>query len=266
VTVRTLTEAGLWVYDLTRPAPLLPLVREGEAEWAIWGPGGKELFFSWLKDGHSVLAAQAADGATPPRVLVSDAVVPSSLTPDGRFAAVRSRDIVMVTVDKDKARVAPLIQTPQNEQCPEISPDGRWLLYGSDNTGRDEIYVRPYPGSGGPVVPVSVEGGGSPAWNPNGREIFFVGLPEPGKPFRLMAAAFTPGAPQPVGPPKELFSYQQVDAAFSCDPFRCYDVGADGQRFYAVQTVPTPPAPPVTHINLILNWAEQLKQKAPVKR
>jgi serine/threonine-protein kinase len=263
VLVQTLTERGLWVYDLTRSAPLLPLATDGEADWPAWGRGGQELLFSWLKDGQLALATQSADGATAPRMLVSGEVNPSSFAPDGRIAAVRDEtDIVVVTQQSGTARMEPLIATPNTDQWPEFSPDGRWLLYGSDMSGRDEIYVRPYPGPG-VATPVSAEGGSSPAWHPSGREIFFVGLLDPGGKRRMMAVAFTPGSPPTIGYPTELFGFDPRETSLACFPIRCFDVAADGQRFYAVQDVTPPPPPVVTHINLIQNWAEELKAKVP---
>ncbi len=262
VVVRTLTEHGLWVHELTRPAPLLPLTTEGEVAWPVWGPGGQELFFKWLKDGRSALATQSADGATPPRVLVSGNVSPSSFAPDGRIGAVRdNRDLVVVTEQNGKARMEPLMQTPNIERWPEFSPDGHWLLYGSNMSGRGEIYVRPFPGSG-EAIPVSVEGGWSPAWHPSGREIFFESLPDPGGKRRMIVVAFTPGSPPTIGHPTDLFSFAPRDLLMACTQVRCYDVARDGQRFYAVQQS-FPPPPVVTHINLIQNWAEELKAKVP---
>jgi hypothetical protein len=172
---------------------------------------------------------------------------------------------VIVTAENGKARVDPLIQTPKAEMSPEFSPDGRWLLYTSDVTGRNEVYVRAYPGSG-EVVPVSAEGGDSPAWHPNGREIFFASRPDPTGKYRMLAVAFTPGSPPTIGHPSELFSYDPGALRMACVPSRCYDVAPDGQRFYAVQSVTSPPPRVVTHINLIQNWFAELKAKVPTGR
>jgi serine/threonine-protein kinase len=267
VTVRTLTETGLWVVDLTRPAPLLSLTTDGEASNPVWGPGGRQLVFRWLKDGRRVLATQPADGTAPPQVLASGSFYPSSVAPDGRIAAVMDsgidQKIVIVTVENGKARVDPLNQTPKvDERWPEFSPDGHWLLYASNVTGRDEVYVRPYPGPGG-TVPVSVEGGNTPVWHPSGREISFVSRPDPVGKRRMMAVAFTPGSPPDVGHPTELFNFDPRELRVACMPIRCYDVTPDGQRFYAVQVETRPTSPVVTHINLILNWFEELKAKVP---
>jgi Tol biopolymer transport system component len=258
--------------DLTRPEPPVRLTTDGEVDYPVWLPGAQALAFSWLKSGTRALATQAADGTTPPQVLVPGRFFPSSVGPDGRIAAVTGTaavvdpDMVIVTVENGKARVEPLLQTPNNEQEPGLSRDGRWLLYRSNVSGQFEIYVRANPGPDAPV-PVSTDGGWSPAWHPNGREIFFVALRrDPAGKWPIMAAAFTPGSPPTIGRPRELFRFDNGDLPMACVPFRCYDVAPDGQRFYAVQSVTPPPVPPVTHITLITNWFEELKAKVPVKR
>ena len=157
-----------------------------------------------------------ADGSAPPRVVVAGEFVPLSFTPDGQMAASRGGDdSALVTVENGQACVQPLVETPKTENAAAFSPDGRWLAYASNVSGRTEVYVRPHPGPG-KTEQVSVEGGADPAWNANGRELFFMSLvPAPRQ--RMMAVDFAPGSPPPV----------------------------------------------VTHINLMLNWFEELKTKAP---
>jgi eukaryotic-like serine/threonine-protein kinase len=270
--VRTPTEMRLWAYDLTRAAPLLPLTAEGEAQFPAWGPDPQTLVYWWLKDGWSTLGRRSDDGPAAALLPWSpEPLYPSSVTPDGRVLATSPAGahptprIVVVTVDRGMARQEPLAE-PSNGSAPEISPDGRWLLYVSDVAGQVDIYVRPYPGPGTPVS-VSVTGGGSAAWHPNGREIFFVeNLPGGTGRERLMVCTFAGGSPPVVGPPTELFTFDGRKLNMSCMPGRCYDVAGDGQRFYAMQTE-TPPAPPVvTHINIVLNWFEELKAKVAVRR
>lgn len=266
VMIRTLTDAGVWLYDVGRGTTTL-LAGGGEAWIPIWSPDGRHLAFEWLADGRRALALQPADGTAPPQVLILGDLTVSSFTPDGRqVAAVRdSRDIVIVTVEPGQSRVQPVAQTSQHtERWPEFSPDGRWLAYGSDVSGRFEVYVRPYPGRG-PAEPVSVDGGWSPAWAPNGRELFFVSLPDPEGKRRLMAVEFAPGSPPRIGRPRALFSFDPRDLRLACTPVRCYDVAADGERFYVTQTQAPPPPPVVTHISLVENWLEELKAKVPAR-
>jgi eukaryotic-like serine/threonine-protein kinase len=165
VAINSLTEMGLWLYDLGRGV-LTPLVREGEAAWPRWWPDGQRLVFSWLAGGRGSVATVPADGTAAPRVIATRAGVPASFTPDGtRLAVIQGTtgaDITIVTPGPGAASVTPWLKTPETERWPEFSPDGRWLAYGSDAAGRYEIYLRPYPGPG-PAQQVSVEGGTTPA-------------------------------------------------------------------------------------------------------
>ena len=267
VVIRTLSDVGVWLYDLGRGTTTL-LAGHGEASIPIWSPDGLHLAFEWLTDGRRALAVQPADGTTPPQVLMPGDLTVSSFTPDGRqVAAVRdSQDIVVVSVEPGQGRAEPAVGAPQHvERWPEFSPDGRWLAYGSDASGRFEVYVRPYPGRG-PAEPVSVDGGWSPAWARTGRELFFVSLPDPEGKRQLMAVEFEPGSPPRIGRPHALFAFARRDLRLACEPVRCYDVAADGERFYATQAVAPPPPPAVTHISLVMNWLDELKAKVPVRR
>ena len=173
---------------------------------------------------------------------------------------------MLVTVEEGQARVQPVIETPQKGGAADLSRDGRWLAYASNVSGRFEVYVRPYPGPGA-AEQVSVEGGRSPAWNPNGRELFFLSLFSSAvdSTARMMAVDFAPGSPPRIGRPRVLFEYNRRDVQFDCIPSRCYDVAPDGQLFYVMQSQTRPPRPVVTHINLILNWFEELKAKVPTR-
>jgi len=266
VVTNSLTERGLWVYDLSR-GTLTPLMLDGEVFGSCWSPNGRRIAFGWLKDGRRSLAMQATDGSAPPTVMVAGEFTPSAFAADGRHltASRGLADIVMLTVEDGQARVDPLVATPSREDSAQLSPDGRWLVYMSAESGRQEIYVQPYPGPGA-KRPVSIEGGRNPAWNPNGRELFFLTPLKDGR-SRMMAVDFAGGnagdGPR-VGLPRTLFEFAHGELGFACEPTRCYDVAPpDGQRFYCLQSVPAPPLPPVTHVNLILNWFEELKAKVP---
>ena len=139
-----------------------------------------------------------------------------------------------------------------NESAPRFSPDGRWLAYVSDESGRYEIYVQPYPGPGGKWQ-ISTEGGTEPVWNPNGRELFY----RSGNKMMAVDIATQPGFT--AGKP----GCSLRDS--TCRP-RCtvpnYDVSPDGQRFLMLKPSEQAQAAP-TQINVVLNWFEELKQKVP---
>jgi serine/threonine-protein kinase len=271
VTVRTLTESGLWIYDLER-GNLTPVNREGESDYPVWSPDGQRLAFAWGNAGGASLAMQPADGSAAPTTLLTGILVPSTFSPDGRqIAAVTPHktlnlDIMIVKLDQEKAAVQPLVATPRLERWPELSPDGRWLAYGSDASDRDEVYVQPFPGPG-PVQRVSVDGGQSPAWHRNGRELFFLSPRDKAGKRWMMAAEFSAVADgSRVGRPRPLFPFDAGELLFLGDPLRAYDVSSDGLRFYATRQMARSSPPVVTHINLILNWFEELQAKVPVRR
>jgi hypothetical protein len=127
------------------------------------------------------------------------------------------------------------------------------------------VYVQQYPGPG-PAEQVSIDGGESPAWHPNGRELFYLSLPDLAGKRRMMAVDFEAGSPPRIGTPRRLFEFDPREISLIGVPVQGYDVAADGQRFYAVQARPSPPPPVVTHINLVLNWVEELKAKVPAAK
>jgi len=146
----------------------------------------------------------------------------------------------------------PFLQSPFTESAPRFSPNGRWLAYTSNESGRFEIYVQPYPGPGGKWQ-ISTEGGTEPVWNPNGRELFYrIG-------GKMMAVDVTIQPSFSVGKPKMLFEGQFEPAPAT---FPNYDVSPDGQRFLMLKPTEQEQAAP-TQINVVLNWFEELKRRVP---
>jgi serine/threonine-protein kinase len=267
VAIRTPTEVGLWLYDLARGT--LTLLNGGgeESDTPVWSPNGRQLVFCWVAKGVPALGMQPADGTAPPRALATGHLLaPASFTPDGRQLAVVGGiyKIATIPLDDRQTPVRPLIDSADIQGWPEFSPAGGWLAYASDVSGKRQIYVRPYPDPG-PTVQVSINGGGNPAWRRDGRELFFVEDGPPGSNVaRLMAVDFAAGSTPKIGRPAVLFEFNGRDEVmFGCVPTRCYDVAADGKRFYAMQNRTPFPHPIVTHINLITNWFQELKGKVP---
>jgi eukaryotic-like serine/threonine-protein kinase len=265
VNIAALDEVGVWLYDLGR-GQLAPLQRSGEAWGPLWTPDGQRVVFRWLEDGQDVLVVQTANSPEKARVVAAGGtlVSPSSFTPDGRtLIALRGEDIVTVTVDgRAGSTVETLMETPQLERWPELSPDGRWLAYGSNESGRFEVYVRPYPALDA-VEQVSISGGGSPAWHPAGSELFFLSLDDSEGKRWMMASRLQSASPLRFGHPRPLFSFNPRELPLSCTPYRCFDVDRSGSSFYTSRTVPMPPPLPVTHVNIVQNWVQQLKARVP---
>jgi Tol biopolymer transport system component len=265
--IRSLTDRASWLYDFTR-GTLTRLTPGGEARRPLWSPDGERVAFSWLDDGVERLAWQRSDGSEPPEVLAQDTGTLSSWSPDGgRFAIVKDSDIWIVTLEGSKATLRPLTRTPHAEGWPDFSPDGRWLAYAADDSGRFEVYVQPFQGPG-PRIQVSVTGGASPAWNPSGRELFFLTAHDAAQPEtrQMMVVDVRTHPTLRLGVPRKLFSFSTRELRLPCFPARCYDVSADGQRFFAIQEGEVPPPPSVTHIHLVQNWLEEVKARVPTGR
>jgi len=168
----------------------------GEADWPLWWPDGQHLAFSWLTRGRQRFVRQQTDRSEPPEVLATVKADIVSVSPDGtQLAAARDGDVMILTLGPGEPSTIPFLQTPDTERSPEFSPDGRWLAYASTVTGRFEVYVQAYPRPG-PVYQVSVDGGRSPAWHPNGRELFFISPSDRDRTAHMMSVAFEAGALQ----------------------------------------------------------------------
>jgi serine/threonine-protein kinase len=153
----------------------------------------------------------------------------------------------------------PLIESPYFEIGATISPDGRWLAYESDYTGRREVYVTSFPNPG-PRIQVSVDGGFMPAWAPDGGELFFRGTKLPNGHRPMMVADVTTGVEFSAGRIRELFSGR----FFKGSPARAYDVAPDGQRLLMCKTL-TSSEQRVGEIHLTLNWFTELERLAPTE-
>ena len=140
---------------------------------------------------------------------------------------------------------------------PEPSPDGQWLAYHANRTGRDEVYVQPYPGSGR-AVQVSTEGGMMPVWRRDGKELFYW-LPGSRASRRriLMGVSITSRPSFEVGAPEPVLEGPYYVSA----PGRSYDVAPNGQRFALVRADDRVNQPPLTAMIVVQNWVEELQYR-----
>jgi Tol biopolymer transport system component len=148
----------------------------------------------------------------------------------------------------------PFLVTRATEGAAKFSPDGRWIAYVSDESGKPEVYVQPFPATGGKWQ-VSTDGGTEPVWNRNGRELFY----RSGN--RMMAVDVVTQPTFSNGRPRQLFEGKYVSSLFPLTGF-AYDVSPDGQRFLMIEETGSTTA---AQINVVLNWAEELKRRVPVK-
>jgi eukaryotic-like serine/threonine-protein kinase len=247
----------IWLYDLARDTLTRFTFEGGLNGVPAWTPDGKRIAFSSDRGGSLNLFWQMADGSGGlERLTTSERVqAPSSWSPNGQllsFAEFDPRPTIWVLRLSDR-KAQPFLQTTANELTPQFSPDGRWMAYVSNESGRNEIYVQPYPGPGGKWQ-ISTDGGMEPVWNRNGRELFY----RSGD--KMMAVDVTAQPSFVAGKPKMLFEGHHVSD--TSVPFPEFDVSPDGQRFLMLKPVAQEQAA-ATQINVVLNWSEELKRLAP---
>jgi dipeptidyl aminopeptidase/acylaminoacyl peptidase len=165
-------------------------------------------------------------------------------------------------MEGDHAR-KPLLNQDYQEIQPKISPNGRWIVYASNESGKGEIYVRSFPDVNQGRWQVSTGGGDSPLWSPDGRELFYLN----GDAVMVVSVTTEPSF-NILGTPKVLFRGTYVSAMPGPDGTP-WDIHPDGKRFLMMKppasTGATPVAAGPRKINIVLNWFEELKQRAPVK-
>lgn len=258
-------EEQVWLFDLARET-LTRLTFEGENTNPCWAPNGKRIAFqsnvasqSNVNNNNYNVFSQLADGSGGlERLTTSEHIQwPDSCSPDGQLLAFTDldpstgRDIWVLRLSDRKPQT--FLRTPSNESAPRFSADGRWLAYISDESGRYEVYVQPYPGPGGKWQ-ISTEGGTEPVWSRNGRELFYRSSNN-----KMMAVEIKTKPSFASGSPRMLFDvgpYMPATGPFSY-PFPNYDVSGDGQRFLMITRESKP------QINVVLNWFEELKRRVP---
>ncbi|OVE79087.1 hypothetical protein BVY00_01310 [bacterium G20] len=247
--------ANVWLYDVTRSGTGHPFTDDtGDEWWTVWTPDGKRVIFHSSRDGKSLnLYWKSVDGIGEIVRLTESAndQSPYAISSDGKMLfymehnrLTSNKDIWVLPLEGDRTP-RPLLQTPAQEFGPTLSPDGRWLAYVSDETGRQEVYVRNYPDLGR-VIKISSEGGVSPMWSSAGDYLYF----RQGR--KMMAVSFLP---EP-GIPKVLF---EGDFVLGHRWGRRYDLSPDGKRFLMIRESEPPSSP--TQYNIVLNWFDELKQK-----
>jgi serine/threonine-protein kinase len=246
------TNSDVWIYDLTRDA-WEQLTSGGLNFNPVWSPDSKRIVFSSNRNGLINLFVVPTDRSASPEQLTKSNTWPFALSwsPDGRTLLVDdspggNNDLSELRLDGERM-LRPILATPALEDEARLSPDGRWMAYRSNESGRFEIYVAPYPGPGGRAQ-VSTNGGSNPVWAPDGRELFF----RSGN--KLMAAAIETTPELRAGVPKALFEGR----------FEGFDIAPDGQRFVLVR--PAYPDLPPKPLVVVLGWLDDLSRRVPAKK
>jgi Tol biopolymer transport system component len=237
-------QMDIWIWDFDRQL-LRKLTRSQTVNLGpIWTPDSERIVWSRARTSAvQEVFWQAADGSGTPQVLTLNSrlpVAPTDISPDGTTLLysqyLTPRGIWMLPVQSAPAAGEPLIATAAEESNAVVSPDGRWLAYQSEESGRPEIYVRPFPDVDTRVWQLSTDGGTRPLWRADGQELFY--YVDRGSSGAFMSVSvelepsFSPGAPRllfegPYVPPLGL--------AAASNAF--YDVSPSGQRFLVIKNV-----------------------------
>ncbi len=247
----------VWVIDLARDLPTRLTFDPARDVSPIWSPDGSRVaYFSIQRKG---IYQRAANGAGPEELLLEvTSIATSDWSPDGRFILYSlldertGRDVWTAPLTGSR-QPYPLLNTQFDEYRAQLSPDGHWLAYVSDESGSYEVYVQPFTADGklgGDKQRISTGGGNSPRWRRDGGELFYVAADA-----QMMAVSVqTSGATFEHGTPKALFKTRMPwDAPMMLGIH--YDVTADGQRFL-IATMVGEAAP----VSVILNWTAGLKK------
>jgi serine/threonine-protein kinase len=242
----------IWVFDLEERSRL-PLTRDGGSTRPQWHPvDGRVSYVNSGGGSPPTLTIIAADGSGTPEDIVPFSGGPADgwWIRDGkelllRMPGVSMRGIFRYVPGEDDAP-RPWLDRDFNERSPAPSPDGNWLVYASDQSGRDEVYAQPYP-DGGAVVAISIDGGSQPLWSRDGREVFFVGADG----YMWSATVAFDASSFRVEARERLFELGEVGS----DPQRTvFDVAADG-RFLFTRGVGSGGG---RELILVRNWVQEV--------
>ena len=257
-------QADIWMLDLERENFSRLTSDQRNERNPVWTPDGQRIVFASNRtSGALSLYWQRADGIGDAELLATanGFMVPTSVSPDGEHVLLMENlDITEVTLDGKGGgprHSEALLATAFNEDNAEISPDGHWLAYQTNESGQNQVYVRSFPDVNKVRVPVTTAGGRAPAWSRNGRELFYLDANN-----MLTSVPVQTGATFSAGKPSQLLK----KAYFAGFGNRPYDVSPDGQRFLMIKGAApesTAAAPP--SLVVVLNWQEELKRRVSVK-
>jgi serine/threonine protein kinase len=246
----------VWLLDVARGAPTRLTFDPAEDFLPIWSPDGNRIVFVSDRDGAGNFFQKSASGAGNEALLfkTTERKWPGDWSKDGRFIIYTSlgpktKTDLWVLPMTGEQKPAPFLQSTFNEDHPRFSPDGHFVAYASDESGRFEVYVQTFPASGGKWL-ISTNGGAQPRWRGDGKEIFYIAPDR-----KLMAVEVKAGGSTfEAGVPKVLFQTHVISYP---NPRNAYDVSADGQRFLIITPLEEATTTPIT---VVANWTADLKR------
>ena len=262
--VVSIDNQDIWVADIARGTVSRVTATAGVDNVPVWTLDGERVVFASQREGTGRFSffAQRADGTGPAEKLLESASVgnfkPYAWSADGArmvfdYGQPPKLDIGVLDMD-GSGNWEPLLSSEASEASPALSPDGNWIAYSSDRTGRCEIYVERFPELGGRRQ-ISIAGGAEAAWSPDGHELYYR------EDDRLLSVDVDTADALTVGAPIVLFDRLRQP---SCN-WRDYDVFPDGQRFLFLESAAGGDGSQAPDIVLVQNWFEELKRLVPAK-
>ena len=251
----------LWVWDFARAILSRLTFDQAPDLFPVWTPDGRWIVYRSVQAGPHNLFRRRADGTGSPEQLTQATQIHSA-TDATRDAViftdqVDTHDILMVPLEATggERRVTPLVRTSANERNGTVSPNGRWLAYESDQSGANQVFVRPFPDTSSGQWQISPGRGAKPRWSRDGRELFYVADDN-----ALMSVPVTEGAVFQPGAARKLFAVAGIPVLVNG---LFYDVMPDGRRFVLLKTVaqPAASAPAAPHIIAVLEWTDSLRKR-----
>ena len=253
--VQALSAAGdqIWVKQLPAGPATLITTGAGNNVRAVWMPDGRRLAFISTRSGVRGAWMQRSDASAAPESLLVESRAPNEVqpTPDGRRFVLRFSvgwDLYTLTPGADTV-LRPLLVGPEQVYAPDVSPDGRWLAYIGQGSGRGELYVRRLDDPNAGRVQVSVDGAEEPRWSHSGRELFFRSARG-----EMLVADVSRGTSFSAGAPRVLFSLPSAAKDLN---HRAYDITPDDRRFLMIS------APESGRVRMVLvsDWLAALKAR-----
>ena len=258
-------EDDIWVWDFARETPTRLTFEPGTDSLPIWTPDSKRIIYRPTGSGGGTsIVWKAADGTGTAEPLLThpNSVLPWAISPDATRLVVGEQKTsinlhVLAMTGSGRRKLEPLLQSQFSDVLAEISPDGRWLAYQSDEAGPPQIYVRPFPNVNAGRWQISTTGGSKPVWSRSGRELFYINAAG----AALMSVPIEVTTTFAAGNPTKLFDHG--GKYYNPPAGRHYDVSPDGKRFVMIKNVgtedtTTAPSPTIT---VVLNWFEELKAR-----
>jgi serine/threonine-protein kinase len=261
-------QRDIWVWDLGRTTLTRVTSDPGFDGFPVWTPDGRRVIFSSDRAGARNLFWQAADGTGAAERLSESPNQQDStaVSPDGRRLIFNEQspktgaDVMEIQLDGTRP-VRPLVQSSFVERNGVVSPDGRWLAYEANDSGRFEISVRPFPDVNSGRWPVSTTGGTRPLWSRSGQELFYV------SPSGALMRVGVESGPSWAATTPTLLIKEGYFTVPGDNYGRTYDVAAAGQRFLMIKEGQgsdlTDPPPSLI---VVQHWVEELKRLVPTKR